>query len=1148
MADSINTKAKEYYDSDNSGGSLNSNLKDFLKDQGVEGNSLNTMWRNYAKDNGFHSLNSRLSDLWGTSGSIISRWHNQLGLVWDNLKLFFDFRNQNTKPTHLLAGSTEFDGTDDYVDCGDDTSLDITSAITLSCWVKPDVVNDTVNLVGRDDGTNRNFYFYLDSGNALVYWYLHLDGTQVETVSTTSMVAGEWMHICGTYDGSNQKLYINGTLEDDDAETGSIDNDDVSFTIGAREAGADRHFDGSIANVSIHSSALTQSQIQSIMWKNYADLSTSETTNLVSWWALDDTSLGSEMVSNGDFATGDFTDWDSSGNGWSVSSGVATFAYTTEGNSKLIQNIGLADNKTYKLTFDYTCTSGSFTVRVYDGGYVTLGTYSSASDSVELDFLNTGNDGRLILTAVSTTFAGTIDNVSVKEIKLEDLEGTNDGSISGATTNTTPYGGNSPIKPRIQDNSPDALKNYGTIYSGTALSFDGVNDKVSLSSNPISNTSSTDWSISMWVNQNTTSGTFDRAFASIIDSNNYMMLLWTNHSSEGWVFSIGDSGTQYNVGFDEGNSTLSGQWFHIVGVWDSSEDTVKIYKNGKEQNNAYGGQAFTGGSTAGATIGVRPDNIGYIDSKLSSPKLFNTVLTEAQVQELYLNPEQILPTGVSSSNLKLWLPLTEGSGTTTYDGSGNQNHGTITGATWDTGNTDIYQTALVRQNKPMVFDGSDDVINTGDTFQSTFRDSFSISLWAKPDDGHPSGNQMLFGAYTTDNSDGIQMYLDSSPAGALHANYKSNGNNATGAETDNAIFADGATEWTHIVLIVQSSGMSIYANGSSQALDSTNNGSMTGVTMGDYTTDQNLRIGARVYSGSESVFFDGLINEVAIWDTALDADAVTALYNSGTPLDPTSDSGNYDNSDDLQGYWRNDGISTWTDRSTNSNNGTASGSPSTFLLPEGNTAGRDSQGFYLTDTTEIKDGVRLNGNDVVRVIDSSQAPSDLQSLSDNLTIECWVKANAVSGNETGSYVSYYTIAEMRTETSSGTHIPFSLGVNNSKISFGVTDNHTTSDERIDGTTSISTDTWYHVAVTMSGDDYVIYLNGSSDKSGTLSTATGDRSVGTTTSNFFIGSRTDNSGGSTSYFDGLVDEVRLYNQALTSAEITKNYNHSKSKHS
>ena len=61
----------------------------------------------------------------------------------------------------------------------------------------------------------------------------------------------------------------------------------------------------------------------------------------------------------------------------------------------------------------------------------------------------------------------------------------------------------------------------------------------------------------------------------------------------------------------------------------------------------------------------------------------------------------------------------------------------------------------------------------------------------------------------------------------------------------------------------------------------------------------------------------------------MDADAVTAIYNSGVPTDLTSDSGNYDNSGDLIGYWRmeeNTGTSI-ADSSTNSNTATLTNGP-----------------------------------------------------------------------------------------------------------------------------------------------------------------------------------------------------------------------------
>ena len=46
------------------------------------------------------------------------------------------------------------------------------------------------------------------------------------------------------------------------------------------------------------------------------------------------------------------------------------------------------------------------------------------------------------------------------------------------------------------------------------------------------------------------------------------------------------------------------------------------------------------------------------------------------------------------------------------------------------------------------------------------------------------------------------------------------------------------------------------------------------------------------------------MDEVAVWDTDLDAAAVTAIYNSGTPIALDADSGNYSNSSNLQGWWR----------------------------------------------------------------------------------------------------------------------------------------------------------------------------------------------------------------------------------------------------
>jgi hypothetical protein len=76
-------------------------------------------------------------------------------------------------------------------------------------------------------------------------------------------------------------------------------------------------------------------------------------------------------------------------------------------------------------------------------------------------------------------------------------------------------------------------------------------------------------------------------------------------------------------------------------------------------------------------------------------------------------------------------------------------------------------------------------------------------------------------------------------------------------------------------------------------------------------------------NSSNTTFFDGNIDEVAIWNDALMSAEVTALYNSGSGLSASSNSGNYTSSGNLQGYWSfNTGTgTTLTDQTSNGNNG-----------------------------------------------------------------------------------------------------------------------------------------------------------------------------------------------------------------------------------
>jgi len=90
-----------------------------------------------------------------------------------------------------------------------------------------------------------------------------------------------------------------------DGASCSVSNPDMGSNtifdlIGAAGSDGDsKNFQGYLCNVGLWSSALTQAQVKSIMWKNYAGLVSSETTNLISWWNFSADANDSTGTNNG---------------------------------------------------------------------------------------------------------------------------------------------------------------------------------------------------------------------------------------------------------------------------------------------------------------------------------------------------------------------------------------------------------------------------------------------------------------------------------------------------------------------------------------------------------------------------------------------------------------------------------------------------------------------------------------------------------------------------------------------------------------------------------------------------------------------------------------------------------------------------------
>ena len=158
----------------------------------------------------------------------------------------------------------EFDGSNDYVDCGNAASLNITDAITIEVWVKRNSKNNFERFLSHSiDSSNYAYEVGVDFANP-DKWRLRLNSDGATLLATMVGDAGEWMHVVYSYDKSlvsdNMKIYKNGVLLTSGNYTASLTN---HGTLRTNRAGKnDGWLNGTIGEVAIYNRALSANKIK----------------------------------------------------------------------------------------------------------------------------------------------------------------------------------------------------------------------------------------------------------------------------------------------------------------------------------------------------------------------------------------------------------------------------------------------------------------------------------------------------------------------------------------------------------------------------------------------------------------------------------------------------------------------------------------------------------------------------------------------------------------------------------------------------------------------------------------------------------------------------------------------------------------------
>ncbi|MEK7595865.1 MAG: DUF2341 domain-containing protein [Patescibacteria group bacterium] len=436
----------------------------------------------------------------------------------------------------------------------------------------------------------------------------------------------------------------------------------------------------------------------------------------------------------------------------------------------------------------------------------------------------------------------------------------------------------------------------------------------------------------------------------------------------------------------------------------------------------------------------------------------------------------------------------EGTGSSTYDATGQNQTGSITSATWQTEDMCI-------NGKCLLFNGSTSYVQVTGTNPLKPTTNLTVSAWIRTSTTDSSGGEIL--------SMGDNYGLRVNTSGTVSFFFRISGLWETLTTTSTVL----DSKWHHVAGVLDDTNnlMRIYIDGKLAA-------TQTETNIIVYDQGANFFLGKHGNAGT--VYdFNGFIDEVKVYNFAKSASNIQTDFTSrGSSKSVSAQFGNPDIgktlSSGLVGYWKLDESTNTTaaDSSGNGNNLTDGGVGST-----GQTTGKFSYGMEV----ESSDG--LGSSRYKYITDNASL-----SITGDMTISAWVKPEDLTTD--------HIIAGKW----DGAQYGYAIYQNNGFLTLDLrndSDGNTASQKTNDSV--LSANNWYHVAAVYSSSlrTVKLYVNGSESPSFTTNNI--PSSLVDSTARFHIGV-VNSTAGFYGPYDGIIDETRVYNRALSSVEMASLY--------